>query len=57
MNLFRPAHFKSSFPIYHKVLMKTAYEAMIMKEITAAILTFSLSNERTPYYTLLQVQN
>jgi len=36
MNSFRPAHFKSSFPIYHKVLMKTADEALMLKEITAA---------------------
>jgi hypothetical protein len=36
MNLFRPAHFKSSFLTYYKVLMKTADEALMLKEITAA---------------------
>jgi len=36
MNLFRPAHFKTSFSIYHKVLMKTADEALMLKEISAA---------------------
>jgi hypothetical protein len=32
---FGPAHFKTSFPIYHKVILKTLDEALLLKEITA----------------------